>query len=81
MMQVYSTPRRGDYVAILPTLGAPPEKVVAIAKVICVSISLIELDNGNLYLVANGQGMNVANYIELAKEEHHVALSKRIQMA
>lgn len=68
--------RRGDEVAILPVPGAPSGKVIEIAKVIYSGATLIELDNGSMYLVANGQGMNVANCIVPVMEEHRIALSR-----
>ncbi len=80
-MPVFSTPRRGDEVAILPMPGAPPEKVIAVATVVYAGVTLIELDNGSLYFITSGQGMNVANCIVPVTEEHRMALSKRMQTA
>jgi hypothetical protein len=73
--------RRGDEVAILPMPGAPSEKVIAIAKVIYSGATLIELDNGSMYLVASGQGMNVANCIVAVTEEHRMVISRHMQSA
>jgi hypothetical protein len=74
-----STLRRGDEVAILPIQGASPKKVIAIVQVIYVGTTLIELSNGCVYFIENGQGMNIANCIEPVTEEHRVALNGRGQ--
>jgi hypothetical protein len=57
--------------------GAPSEKVSAIAIVAFVGSALIELNNGGLNFITDGQGMNVANCIVSATEEHRPALSGR----
>ena len=69
--------RPGDEVAILPVQGAPAEKVSAIAIVAFVGSALIELNNGGLYFITDGQGMNVANSIVPVTEEHRAALYGR----
>jgi hypothetical protein len=69
--------RPGDEVAILPMQGAPSEKVSAIAIVAFVGSALIELNNGGLYFITDGQGMNVANCIVSVTEEHRAELSGR----
>jgi hypothetical protein len=73
--------RPGDEVAILPMQGAPAEKVSAIAIVAFVGSALIELNNGGLYFITDGQGMNIANCIVPVAEEHRAALSGRIMQA
>jgi len=72
-----STLRPGDEVAVIPMRGAATEKVRELAIVAYVGVALVELDNGGLYFVTDGQGMNVANYIVPATEEHRTAISRR----
>ena len=67
--------RPGDEVAILPTQSSSPENICAIAIVAFVGSALIELNNGGLYFITDGQGMNVANCIVPVTEEHRAALS------
>lgn len=76
-----STLRRGDEVAILPIQGASPKKVIAIAQVIYVGTTLIELSNGYVYFIENGHGMNCTGCIEPVTEEHRIALSRHRQPA
>jgi hypothetical protein len=69
--------RPGDEVAILPTQSSSPENVRAIAIVSFVGSALIELNNGGLYFITDGQGMNVANCIVPVTEEHRAAIGRR----
>jgi hypothetical protein len=66
--------RAGDEAAILPFQGTPAEKISAIAIVAFVGSALIELNNGGLYFITDGNGMNVANCIVPVTEEHRAAI-------
>ena len=68
--------RAGDEAAILPFQGAPAEKISAIAIVAFVGSALIELNNGGLYFITDGNGMNVANCIVPVTEEHRAAIGR-----
>jgi hypothetical protein len=69
--------RPGDEVAILPTRSSSPENIRAIAIVAFVGSALIELNNGGLYFITDGQGMNIANCIVPVTEEHRAAIGRR----
>ena len=76
-MAYKQTLRCGDEVAILPMQGAHPEHVRCVAIVAHVGPALVELENGGLYFLTDGLGMNVHDCIVPLTEEHRTALRRR----
>ena len=51
-----------------------PNKVRQLAKIVHDGPAVVELDNGGLYFLDDGQAMHDLTYIERATEEHRTAL-------
>jgi hypothetical protein len=69
--------RRGDEVALLPTLSGPSDKVQDLSTIAHVGPALVELETGGLYFLTDGAGLNVEGCIVPATEEHRAALRRR----
>jgi hypothetical protein len=70
---------RGDEVAVLSSQVAATQQVRELAIVTYVGPALIQLDNGDLYFVSDGQGMTDCTWIVLATHEHRAALYHHLQ--
>ena len=72
--------KSGDEVAVLPHNAAPPREVLDIATVVYAGPSLIELVDGRLFNVNNGQSIHklTDDCIVPATEDHRSALRAKL---
>lgn len=73
--------KSGDEVAILPSKGALPREIYEIAVVAHAGAVLIELDDGRVYCVNDGQNLGCAEWgwIVRASEEHRAAYKAKLR--
>jgi hypothetical protein len=63
-----------DEVAILPTLGAPPGGVLEVAKIAHAEPLYVQLQDGRMFAIHSGMGLNTTGCIARVSHEHRKIL-------
>ena len=71
--------KRDDEIAILPTLGAPVSAVLEVAKIAHADAVYVQLQDGRIFSIHNGMGVNTTGYITRANHEHRKVLKMLVR--
>jgi hypothetical protein len=71
--------KRDDEIAILPTLGAPASAVLEVAKIAYADAVHVQLQDGRIFSIHNGVGINTTGYITRVNYEHRKVLKMLVR--